>query len=90
MSEFELTCSCCGAHSRHLKRSLNYAVELADEGWRNYGTAMYCPSCSETWSERNPGRNLSSYPITVTAIMQEMLHDAEDEIKRLKHKKEDY
>lgn len=48
-----ITCSHCGDRRRISDRKPNYAKKLANQGWRNFGTALYCPSCAATWHERN-------------------------------------
>lgn len=48
-----ITCSRCGVHRRISDRKPEHAKKLAGKGWWNYGTALYCPSCSASWHERN-------------------------------------
>ena len=40
--EYDLLCSKCGTRGRHEK-----ATDFIEEGWRHYGSAAYCPKCSE-------------------------------------------
>ena len=48
-----ITCSRCGKHRRISDNHPEHAVSAARAGWRNYGTAFYCPACAKTWHERN-------------------------------------
>ena len=48
-----LTCSRCGKHHRMSSNRPEHSVKMAQAGWRNYGTALYCPDCADTWYERN-------------------------------------
>lgn len=53
-----LRCSNCGAHEE-LRSTLVETVEAIKRGWGSFGSAIYCPACTETWDERNPGRPLA-------------------------------
>lgn len=46
-------CSRCGKTYRLSDNHPEKAVNMARAGWRNYGTALYCPKCSSTWHQRN-------------------------------------
>lgn len=54
-----ITCSCCGNHKNVSNEKMEYTVNAIKEGWGSYGSALYCPECSASWDERNPGRPMS-------------------------------
>jgi len=65
-----ITCSNCGVH-----RALDAHKDPADAiraGWNSCGDALYCPECSRTWSERNPGRAMSSLENTYFKILKKI------------------
>lgn len=84
MSKMTITCSCCGYRSKTFSRDPMFAVELVDEGWGSCGSALYCPKCTESWTERNGNRKMADYDSTVLTIVSRMLDDAEAEIRCLK------
>lgn len=45
-------CSNCGAIKGFTYTATNVNKTI-HEGWRSYGSAIYCPKCVETWVERN-------------------------------------
>lgn len=53
-----ITCSCCGASRSFRYDAANVLKLVYTEGWRSYGSALYCPECSATWDKRNKGRPL--------------------------------
>lgn len=48
----QIQCSNCGSvvAFRFGKKPVN---RLIQDGWNSFGSALYCPACSETWPERN-------------------------------------
>lgn len=64
----EIQCSRCGA-TMSFEYSAGHVIGAAHAGWNSYGSALYCPSCSATWYERNsPDRPLSCIENTVNVI----------------------
>lgn len=63
----DLICSNCG-DKRSLENTVDDAVEVVKEGWRNHSTNIYCPKCCETWAERNPNIELGSEKSTFWMI----------------------
>lgn len=53
-----LQCSNCGA-VEEIKNRIDETEKAIKSGWGSYGSALYCPKCSETWDERNPGRPMA-------------------------------
>lgn len=45
-------CSNCGAIKGFTYTATNVNKTI-HEGWRSYGSAIYCSKCVETWGERN-------------------------------------
>lgn len=84
MSKTTITCSRCGHRSEEVERNQSSAEDLVSEGWGSYGSAVYCPTCTESWAERNPGRPLSNALATVLTITSRMLDEAEQDIRYLK------
>ena len=84
MSKTTITCSRCGRHSEEVERNQSSAEDLVSEGWGSYGSAVHCPTCTESWAERNPGRPLSNALATVLTITSRMLDEAERDIRYLK------
>lgn len=55
--EVDLWCSKCGQHTAHEK-----AADFIEEGWRNFGSAAYCPKCVEICKNINPDKyNMALY-----------------------------
>ena len=46
-------CSNCGKRRRISNKKVEYTVNAIKEGWGSFGSAIYCPECSKTWSDRN-------------------------------------
>lgn len=68
-----LQCSNCGRQRRLSNKHLRYTADVINQGWGSYGSALYCPKCSKTWDERNPGRPMAGDVNTfhvVTAIFK--------------------
>ena len=47
-----IMCSRCGSPKEFKYTATNVLRTLMD-GWGSFGSALYCPECSETWNERN-------------------------------------
>lgn len=64
----QISCSRCGASRVFQYSAANVLNLVYTEGWRNYGSALYCPGCSATWDERNKGRPLPEPEATIGVI----------------------
>ena len=53
-----LQCSNCGT-TEIIKNRIDETEKAIRSGLGSYGSALYCPKCSETWDERNPGRPMA-------------------------------
>lgn len=58
-SKFIIQCSCCGYH-QDFPNDKTWPISVTSAGWGSYGSALYCPECTRTWPERNPGRSMAS------------------------------
>lgn len=63
----KIQCSRCGATMSFAYRA-SHVIGAARAGWNSYGAALYCPSCSATWDERNKGRPLAGFENTINVI----------------------
>lgn len=62
-----ITCSCCGKNERFTYTGFDNVTPFVDAGWGSFGSALYCPKCSETWNERN-SKPMGSRENTIRAI----------------------
>lgn len=92
---YRLTCSRCGNHLQ-VQISESDADRAIRLGWNSCGSALYCPHCTATWSERNGDRPMGGKGNTFRVIMGMFLNDliglaeAQDEtITELSKQKED-
>ena len=69
----QISCSRCGASRVFQYSAANVLNLVYTEGWRNYGSALYCPGCSATWDERNKGRPLPA-PDAAVRVIDEWYH----------------
>ena len=53
-----ISCSRCGKSHTFQFNAANVLNLVFTDGWRSYGSALYCPECAATWDERNKGRPL--------------------------------
>ena len=70
-----LQCSNCGA-TETITNRIDEAEKAIKSGWGSYGSALYCPECSKTWDERNPGRPMADEGNTfwvITALIHRSL-----------------
>lgn len=63
----DIQCSRCGA-TMSFAYSAGHVIGATRAGWNSYGSALYCPACSETWDERNKGRPLAGPENTIDVI----------------------
>lgn len=63
-----ISCSRCGADKEFRYSTGNVLCTVYTQGWRSYGSALYCPECSSTWDERNKGRPLPGPENTIALI----------------------
>ncbi len=59
-------CSNCGAIKGFTYTATNVNNTI-HEGWRSYGSAIYCPKCVKTWGERNMTK-IGNIEKTITLI----------------------
>lgn len=64
-----IMCSCCGNYEKVSNKMVSDSVDLIKRGWGSCGSALYCPACSRTWNERNPGRPMADERNTFFVIM---------------------
>lgn len=68
LNELDIQCSNCGCH-----QSFNYDDTFPNTvpkaGWGSFGRALYCPECTKTWSDRNPGRPMANNANTMAAAL---------------------
>ena len=76
-----LTCSRCGKHRRISDRVYTHAIMAVNAGWRSFGTALYCPKCSDTWHERND-KPLNPKNYALERIVQMQLLSRPREVRR--------
>lgn len=67
--DITLTCSNCGRHQELSNEKMQDTADVISAGWGSCGGALYCPECSRTWGERNPGRPMSDDRNTFFVIM---------------------
>lgn len=72
--EILVTCSNCGKQKR-LKNTVDYTVAFIKLGWGSCGSALYCPECSKSWSERNGDRPMGDDKNTFYVIMQKFMKE---------------
>ena len=48
-----ITCSCCGNHRQISNKKVEYTAQAIRAGWGSCGSALYCPTCSKSWEDRN-------------------------------------
>lgn len=63
-----ISCSRCGASQSFRYNAANVLNLVFTEGWRSYGSALYCPKCSATWYDRNKVRPLPEPEAAVGVI----------------------
>lgn len=68
-----LTCSNCGKHARLENRYVDDTVKFIKSGWGSCGSAIYCPECTATWSERNGDRPMGDEKNTFFVVMREFM-----------------
>lgn len=61
-------CSCCGKRHTFSYSANNVLRAVYTLGWGSYGSVLYCPECTKTWDERNPGRPMSGPDNTIRVI----------------------
>jgi len=76
-----LQCSRCGNRRRISDRVGTHATKAVNAGWRSFGTALYCPKCSDTWHERND-KPLNPKNYTLERIVQMQLLSRPREVRR--------
>ena len=67
-----IQCSNCG-EVRLLKKSMKDIDEAVKDGWCNFGSALYCPTCSKTWNQRNPEKELQRGVYTRLKIAEQII-----------------
>lgn len=68
-----IQCSRCGKIRKISNAKVEYTVDAIKEGWGSFGSALYCPECTKTWSERNPDRPMPGEKNTFFVIMNTIL-----------------
>ena len=63
-----ILCSRCGTSKKFRYSAGNVLCTVYTQGWRSYGSALYCPECASTWDERNKDRPLPGPEATVSLI----------------------
>ena len=72
MKKYYIECSNCGCRTDVTKiGEINRAIQ---RGWRSYGSVLYCPSCTATWSERNHNKVLDGEYDTLLAITENVFY----------------
>ena len=70
---YSIQCSNCGMTGRWTKSSMTQCGAAAlEDGWRSYGSAIYCPECCRTWGERNKTKKLNSLYTSLLEIEERM------------------
>lgn len=78
-----ITCSNCGNHRRISNKKMEYTVKAINDGWGSFGAALYCPECSKTWDDRNPGRPMPGERNTFFVIMNRILQERDERNERM-------
>lgn len=66
--ELSIQCSNCGCH-QSFAHDTTFPASVPNAGWGSFGRALYCPECTKTWNDRNPGRPMANKTNTMTAAM---------------------
>ena len=70
---YSVQCSNCGRTGRWEKETMTRCAAAAlEDGWRSYGSALYCPECCRTWHERNKSKELSPLLTSMMEIEEHM------------------
>lgn len=64
----KIYCSCCGSTHSFRYSAQNVLRAVYTLGWGSYGSVLYCPKCTRTWDERNPGRPMPGPDNTIRVI----------------------
>ena len=59
-------------------KKVEYTVNAINDGWASFGAALYCPECSKTWIDRNPGRPMPGERNTFLVIMNRILQERDE------------
>lgn len=51
-----IQCSCCGRKHSFSYSAGNVLCAVYTHGWGSFGSALYCPECSNSWDDRNKNR----------------------------------
>lgn len=73
----QLQCSNCGK-SKILPNRIDATAKAIKSGWGSFGRALYCPKCSRTWNERNPGRSMADERNTFWVIAELIQRNLEE------------
>lgn len=71
-----IDCSNCGAHRDFRYSAENVYKIVSVKGWNSFGSALYCPKCSVTWSERNKDKKLAGIENTLRVIDRQYIHQS--------------
>lgn len=67
-NDMTIYCSCCGRKLSFSYSAHNVLRAIYTLGWGSFGSALYCPECTRTWSERNVGRPMPGPKNTIRVI----------------------
>lgn len=63
-----IQCSCCGNKHSFLYSAENVLRTVYTLGWSSFGSALYCPECSNSWEGRNRNRPQADPAHTIRVI----------------------
>lgn len=63
-----IQCSNCGGTHSFDYSANNVLHAVYTLGWGSYGSALYCPECSNSWEGRNKGRPQAGPDNTIRVI----------------------
>lgn len=86
---FQVTCSNCGHRGQKLPYDGHKTPErIVNAGWRNFGSAWYCPKCANTWAQRNgPNRPLCGPDDGKIALLIQMVDELVGVVNRLEQER---
>ena len=64
----KIQCSCCGRKCSFPYSADNVLRAVYTFGWGSFGSALYCPVCSNSWDERNKNRPQAGPAHTIRVI----------------------
>lgn len=63
-----IQCSNCGKTHSFAYSANNVLRAVYTHGWGSYGSALYCPACSNSWEGRNRNRPQAGPAHTIRVI----------------------